>query len=80
MLGSRAGSGASAPQGVGQVCAPGVSLSDTAVGEVAWNWGGKCRGGLGRQRGGELVWEGRHGSLNRDRWPRDEMVVRREFA
>lgn len=80
MLGSRAGNGASAPRGVGQVCAPGVFLSVTAVGGVAWNWGDKCRGALQRQRGGELVWEGRDGSLNRDRCPRDEMVVRREFA
>lgn len=46
----------------------------------AWHWGGKCRGALGGQRGGDLVWEGRDGRLNRDRRPREEMVVGNEFA
>lgn len=46
----------------------------------AWNWGGKRRGALGRQRGGDLVWEGRDGRLNGDRWPREVMVVGNEFA
>ena len=47
----------------------------------AWNWGGKGGGALGRLSRGDLLWEGHDGSLNReDQWPREEVVVRRDFT